>query len=103
MNLALLENQDYEKMAQDILETSKTKSEDELFEILGNALYDSGLEISPEDYEEATIPISFEADTKQFNVFKTLNYVANSEPVSSKNSKGKRREVDETNQIFCLL
>lgn len=87
MNLAILEEQDYEKLAQDILEVSETKSEDELFEILGNALYDSGLDVAPESYDEAAIAVTFGEKATQFNILQTLDFVADSEPLAKKEAK----------------
>ncbi len=68
MNYAILEEQDYSELAQQIQEVAETKSEDELFEILGKALYESGLEVAPESYEVAAIPITFDGNANKFNI-----------------------------------
>lgn len=47
MKLELLKNQNYDELANQVQEIIDTKSKDDLYEIIGNALYDSGLDVSP--------------------------------------------------------
>lgn len=89
MALAALQNQDYEQLAQQVQNISKIKKEDELFEIIGNALYDSGLDVSPLSFPEATIPVTIDGETLKFNALNSLNFVEDTEPLTKEEAKKK--------------
>ena len=85
--LAILENQDYEELANEVQQIASTKSEDSLYEILGNAIYDSGLEISPIGFPEATMFRIRIKNSQKFNLIKTMDFVQNSAPLTKEEAK----------------
>ncbi len=85
--LTTLENQDYEELAKEVQQIADTKSEDSLYEILGNAMYDSGLAVSPESFSEATtLRVSIKSNQK-FNLIKAMDFVQNSTSLSKEEAK----------------
>lgn len=93
MALATLEQQDYDQLAKQVQIISETKQEDELFEIIGNALYDSGLDVSPANFIEATIPVAFDRTTLKFNILETIQFVENTEPITKEEAKKKGKKL----------
>lgn len=89
MKLELLKNQNYDELANQVQEIIDTKSKDDLYEIIGNALYDSGLDVSPEDYPEAAISLAIDINTKNFDFLKSVNFVEDTSPISKAEAKKK--------------
>lgn len=106
INLAQLSEQDFEKMAQEIQEISEIESEDSLFEIMGNALHDSGLTVSTSDSFEILQPKAYNESLEKFNLMKSVKFVSDPEPLSNKEAKkeGKRfwkRFKDKLKTTIC--
>lgn len=91
MKLELLKNQNYAELADQVKEITESKSEDNLYEIIGNALYDSGLELAPQGYTEAAIPLSMNLKTMNYDFLKSVNFVEDTTPISKSEAmkKGK--------------
>lgn len=70
-----LENQNSNLLASQLQQIINSKSEENLYEIIGNALYDSGLQISSLQYPEATIPITLNEDSTNFNILESIKFI----------------------------
>lgn len=70
-------NQDYDKMAQDIISLSK-KDESELYKVLGHALYDIGIQAS--DREDVLFE-RIDTGTDGISPLKGFNFVAETSPL----------------------
>lgn len=73
MNLANLNNHDYENLAIEILKIKDSSSEEQLIEYLGSELYSHDLEVTEEDAETMLVSSLWNEAAKQFN-FKTAMY-----------------------------
>lgn len=105
-HLTQLSEQDIEKMAQEIMEITESKSEDELFELIGNALHDSGLTVSTSESFSVIEPKMYDQHVENFNFVKSLAYVADTQPLSPHDAKqeGKKfwqRFKDKVRNIIC--
>lgn len=85
--LATLENQDYEELANEVQKIADTKSEDSLYAVLGNALYNSGLEVAPYDYPEAVMAITSIKSKHKVDFIKTIDFVGNAVPMAKIDAK----------------
>lgn len=92
LTLAQLTEQDFEKMANEITEISSTQSEDELFEIIGHALHDSGLTTSTTNSYEIFRPKMIDESKERLSMKKSLKFVGDTKPMATKTAKeeGKR-------------
>ncbi|MFA5298250.1 MAG: hypothetical protein WC389_08605 [Lutibacter sp.] len=93
MKLATLENQDYAQLAEQVQAIVESKSDDNLYEIIGNALYDSGLDIAPDEYPEAAIPITFDEKTVNFSILKSMKFVEDTTPISKSEAQRKGKKL----------
>lgn len=105
-HLTQLSEQDLEKMAQEITEINESKSEEELFELIGNALHDSGLTVSTSEGFEVIEPKMYDEHVERFNFVKSLAYVADTQPLSPQDAKqeGKKlwqRIKDKVRNVIC--
>lgn len=93
MNLAMLNVQDFQKMADEIQEISDTKSEDQLFVAIGNNLHDRGYTVcTAEDSFELIEPKAFDASLEKFSMIKSLEFVENTEPLSEESARKEGRK-----------
>lgn len=100
MNLALLENKDTEQLAEQIDEIVNTKSKEQLFEIIGRGLYDSGLEVSDSNFPEATMPIFSDNLNKAF--LKSINFVEEDSVITATQARRKGKKlIARIKHEFC--
>lgn len=82
---------DYQQMADQIQSISDAKSEEELYEVIGNGLYDLGYDVA-EDESDAVIAVKHEiASYGQVNLSKAFSFVADnaSLTIAAASSKGR--------------
>ncbi|GAB3656769.1 hypothetical protein GCM10028791_28850 [Echinicola sediminis] len=91
--LTQLTEQDYEKMAMEINEISESKSENELFELIGNALHDIGLTVSTSSTTEIITPKMFDQNLEKFSLIKSLNFVADTASMAPEGAKREGRKL----------
>lgn len=91
INLAQLTEQDFEKMAQEIQTISETKSENEIFELIGNALHDSGMTVSTSKTFDIIHPKMYNESLEKFSMEKSFDFVADTEPLTAEDAKEEGR------------
>ena len=104
--LVHLTEQDFEKMAQDITKISKEKSESELFQVIGNALHDSGYGVSKADNSDLIEPKMFDQTQEKINLLKSVDFVENTDALSAEEAEKEggrfwRRFTKKLKKMIC--
>lgn len=92
ITLAQLSEHDFAIMAQEINEISESKSENELYEIIGNALHDSGMTVSDSNNFEIIMPKAFDEKQERFSMLKAFNFVADTESLTKNKAEKEGRD-----------
>lgn len=85
--LMQLTEQDYEKMADDIIKISMEKSEDDLLLFIGNALHDSGYRVSTSENDDIIEPEMFNHHLEKVNLIKSLNFLMDKQSLTATRAK----------------
>ena len=86
VNVLNLNEEELEKMALEIETLSRESSKEQLYELIGNSLYDSGLSVVKSDGAVASNygflqPAMFDSSVETFSVSKVADYVWHTEPI----------------------
>ena len=73
--LTQLSENDYQNMAAEIQDISETKSDNELFQIIGNSLHNSGLDVSISNTFSTIQPKVFDHVKKALSFYKAIDLV----------------------------
>jgi len=104
--LTQLTEQDFEKMAREIQEISETRTEDNLYEAIGYALYDSGYAVATSNSFAILQPKMYNERVEKFNMQKSIDYVADIQPLKADEARkeGKRfwgRFKNTLKKVIC--
>lgn len=95
INLAELNEQDFEKMATEIQSVSDTNSEKQLFELLGTALHISGYTVANSNSFDIIKPKMYDEKIEKFSILKSIHYYTAKSALSKK-------EAEEEGKSFWL-
>jgi len=98
----MLNEHDYEKMASEI-EALSAQSEAQLYELIGNALYDSGLSVAtvPGDFGFLQ-PVMYNPAVERFSVARVADFVMNTKPLPKPDAQSRGKILlEKVKKAIC--
>ena len=101
VKLSELTDENLDKMALEIEALCDARNADELYEMIGNVLYNEGLAIA--DTEDLQlVPVMYSADKEDFNIIKIADYVMDTKPISKNRAKKEGKKFrDKLKKMIC--